>query len=83
MQGITMAYVPLEELLKDGGSLYKLVLLASKRALELSQGAPPLVKTSSVQPATIALEEIRQGQVTYHVPDESKEGKKKPRGKSA
>ena len=83
MHAVTMAYVPLEELLKDGDSLYKLVLLASKRALELSQGAPPLVKILAVQPSTIALEEIRQGQVSYRVPEEPKETKKKSRSKGA
>lgn len=81
-QVIAMAYVPLEHLLKEGDSLYKLVLLAAKRALELSQQAPPLVTTQHKQPSTVALEEIQQGKVSYHVPDESKDSKKK-RGKGA
>jgi len=73
-----MVYVPLEELLKQGNSLYKLVLLASQRAQELSRGAPPLVETNPHQQlSTIALEEMRQGKVRYHVP----EAPKNPKGK--
>ena len=66
--------------MKPGDSLYKTVLLAAKRALELSQGAPPLIQTTSKQPATVALEEIREGKVSYHVtesPKDVKETKKK------
>jgi len=40
------------------------VVLASKRAFEIAEGAPPLVeKTSSSKPGSIALEEIAQGKV--------------------
>lgn len=45
-------------------SVYKLVTLAAKRAVELNQGAAALVKIDSKKPTTIALEEIRQGRVT-------------------
>ena len=62
-----MITIPIEELLKEGGSVYKFVVLAAKRATELSQGAPPLIKTSSTKSSTIALEEIRKGIVTYKV----------------
>lgn len=60
-----MADVPLEKLLdKADNSVYKLVILASKRAIEIAEGQPPLVKNyDSSQPSTIALEEISQGQV--------------------
>ena len=63
--------------MKPGDSLYKNVLLAAKRALELSQGAPPLIQTTSKEPAMIALEEIRQGKVSYRVTDSPKDAKKK------
>ncbi len=60
-----MSYIPLEKLIdKTGNSLYKLVVLASKRAFEIAEGAPPLVeKTISSKPGSIALEEIAQGKV--------------------
>lgn len=63
-----MDYVPLKELLdKSGGSVYKLVVLASKRALEIAEGQPKLVAgiSSSTKPSTIALYEIAAGKVQY------------------
>jgi DNA-directed RNA polymerase omega subunit len=60
-----MVYVALEKLLdKSNGSIYKLVILASKRALEIAEGQPKLVNVnSSLKPSTIALEEIAAGRV--------------------
>ncbi len=63
-----MTYVPLEKLLdKSGGSIYKLVILASKRALEIAEGQPTLVNvnTSNTKPSTVALYEIAAGRVQY------------------
>ena len=60
-----MAYVALEKLLdKSNGSIYKLVILASKRALEIAEGQPKLVEVSlSMKPSTIALHEIAENKV--------------------
>ena len=62
-----MAYQPLEDFLpRSGGSIYRLVRMAAKRALELSEGRPPLIeKPPTEKVTTIALEEIRQGKVCY------------------
>jgi DNA-directed RNA polymerase omega subunit len=62
-----MVYVPLEKLLdKNEKSIYKLVILASKRALEIAEGQPKLVSAnSSTKPSTIALYEIAAGKVWY------------------
>lgn len=62
-----MPYVALEKLLdKSGSSVYKLVILASKRALEIAEGQPKLVgANSSTKPSTIALYEIADGKVQY------------------
>ncbi|MFC1675123.1 DNA-directed RNA polymerase subunit omega [Candidatus Omnitrophota bacterium] len=62
-----MSYVPLEQLLeKSGDSIYKLVVMASKRALEISEGKPKLIDMSSaIKPSTIALHEIIQGKLQY------------------
>lgn len=62
-----MVYVPLEKLLdKSESSVYKLVILASKRALEIAEGQPKLVDVNSaMKPSTIALHEIAQGKVKY------------------
>ena len=58
-----MQQAPIDELLKRCPSIYKLVVVAAKRAKELSEGAPKLVETDHKKVSSIALEEIRQGKV--------------------
>jgi DNA-directed RNA polymerase omega subunit len=62
-----MYYIQLEKLLdKSDDSIYKLVILASKRALEIAEGQPKLVEAlASVKPSTVALQEIQAGRVHY------------------
>jgi DNA-directed RNA polymerase omega subunit len=65
-----MIYVPLEKLLdKSGGSIYKLVILTSKRALEIAEGQPRLVAVDpAMKPSSAALCEIAAGKVYYKKP---------------
>ena len=60
-----MGYVAREKLLSSSeGSIYKLVNLAAKRALEIAEGQPKLVDvSSSLKPSTIAIKEIEGGKV--------------------
>ena len=58
-----MSYVPIQDLLIKTGSIYKLVILASRRATELNAGALRLVETDIEKISSIALEEIAQGKV--------------------
>ncbi|MDP8211923.1 MAG: DNA-directed RNA polymerase subunit omega [Candidatus Zapsychrus exili] len=60
-----MEYQSLENILpKAGGSTYRLVRLASARALELSEGRKSLVETTPTEAlTTIALREICEGKV--------------------
>jgi DNA-directed RNA polymerase subunit omega len=52
--------------LKDGfDSNYRYVLVAARRARQLSGGAPPLVNTNSRKVCKIAQEEIDAGKVQY------------------
>ncbi len=60
-----MSYMPREGIFKDGDSIYKVTLLAAKRAIELNSGAKKLIETDSKKFSTIALEEIIQGKVKY------------------
>lgn len=57
--------VPIEQLLEKVGSLYKLVILAARRALELNEGAPRLIETDpKKKPSVVALEEIAEGKIS-------------------
>ncbi len=67
-----MAYQFRDELIKKTGSLYKLVILAARRATELSEGAQRLVDAVAGEKATnTALREIAEGRVSLKI----KEGK--------
>lgn len=54
-----------EELLdKADFSIFKLVIAATKRALEIAEGAPRLVDTPlHIKPTTVALQEFSEGKV--------------------
>ena len=76
-----MTQVAIEELLKQCGSVYKLVILAARRAKEIAEGAPPLVETGQRKATSIALEEILQGRVLYQAEEPtgtSKRGRARP-----
>jgi len=62
-----MPYIALEKVLdKNEKSIYKLVILASKRALEIAEGQPKLVEANvNVKPSTVALYEIASGKIEY------------------
>jgi len=77
-----MTQVAIEELLKQCGSVYKLVILAAKRAKEIAEGAPPLVETDQRKATSIALEEILQGRVLYQA-EEPTGTSKRSRGAKA
>jgi DNA-directed RNA polymerase subunit omega len=52
--------------LKDGfDSNYRYVLVAARRARQLSGGAPPLVPTTAKKPCKIAQEEIDAGKIQF------------------
>jgi DNA-directed RNA polymerase subunit omega len=54
--------------LKDGfDSNYRYVLVAARRARQLSGGAPPLVNTAARKPSKIAQEEIDAGKIQFTV----------------
>ena len=51
---------------QSGGNVFRLVRMAAVRALELSMGKPSLIENALTDKvATIALEEIAQGKITY------------------
>lgn len=60
-----MEYFEIENLVdKCAGSIYKLVITASKRALEIAEGQPKMVEAApSTKPSTIAIQEIAEGRL--------------------
>jgi DNA-directed RNA polymerase omega subunit len=67
-----MQDVPIDKLLDKTHSIYKLVILSAKRAIELAEGAQKLVDDPlTAKPAHVALDEILAGKVEYKI----KEGK--------
>ena len=77
-----MAQVPIEELLKRCSSVYRLVILAAKRAKELAEGSVPLAEVPQRKITSIALEEILQGKVLYKTDAGEAVGKKGRRTKA-
>ncbi len=77
-----MTQAPIDELVKECHSLYKLVVMAARRAKDLSLGAPKLVQSDLKKVSSIALEEIRQGRVRLKpLEAEDEPSKKKSRAK--
>jgi len=66
-----MQDAPIDKLLDKTHSIYKLIILASKRAIELADGAQRLVdEPVNAKPAHIALAEILAGKVEYKIREE-------------
>lgn len=63
------SYIPVEDLLKHVSSIYKLVIIASRRAVELYNGGQKLVDIGSkAKLSTVALEEIKEGKIVCKEP---------------
>lgn len=63
-----MHNIDIAHLLDQTGSAYKLVIIASRRAIELSEGAAKLVDSPPKTKAmNVALDEIAAGKITYKI----------------
>lgn len=65
-----MLYPTTDELLKKVDSRYTLVVMVSKRARQLLEGAEPLVNAKGKKVLSLAVQEIADGEVTYTRPSE-------------
>ena len=76
-----MKQAAIDDLLKRCGSIYKLVVIAAKRAKELSEGGQKLVDSDIKKVTSLALEEIRQGKILCDTQEqaETKAPRKKER----
>ena len=57
--------IPIEKIADRSKSLYTLVLAVARRANDISAGSSPLIKGGSKKVSTIALEEFKEGKVTF------------------
>lgn len=65
-----MARVTVEDCLNAVDNRFDLVLVASRRARQIAQGAQPLVDTENDKPTVIALREIASGLMNLEILDE-------------
>ena len=65
-----MARITVEDCLEHVENRFDLVLLAARRARQISQGADPLVPPENDKPTVIALREIAENLVTTSGMDE-------------
>ena len=49
------------------GSKYRFIILAAERAKQLQSNARPKIKTRSIKPAHIAMQEIEQDLVSFEI----------------
>jgi len=78
-----MPYQPIERLLpKANGSIYKLVIVASQRALELAEGMPTFIETrNSDKPTVLSLDEIAEEKVGMRITKEKPKPKQEEKPK--
>jgi len=58
-----MARITVEDCIDKVGNRFELVLLATKRARQITRGAAPLVEVDNDKPTVIALREIATGKI--------------------
>ena len=65
-----MARVTVEDCLENVDNRFQLVLVATKRARQLANGAQPLVEWENDKPTIVALREIAEGLIDASILDE-------------
>ena len=65
-----MARLTVEDCLDHVDNRFELVLIASKRARQLSMGAEPLVEVENDKPTVLALREIAENKINKSVLEE-------------
>lgn len=65
-----MARITVEDCLDNVDNRFQLVLVATRRARQLSLGADPMVEIENDKPTVVALREIADGLVTREILDE-------------
>jgi DNA-directed RNA polymerase subunit omega len=68
-----MARVTVEDCLANVDNRFQLVLVATKRARQISLGSEPFVEEENDKPTVLALREIAEGHVTRDILDDKVE----------
>ncbi len=66
-----MARITVEDCLENVENLFDLVIVASKRARRLANGAEPLVEWENDKPTVVALREIAAGLINRDILDDA------------
>lgn len=61
----SMINPPILDLLEVVDNRYSLVVVTSKRARQLIDGAEPLIEIDSTKPVTVAINEVNQRTISY------------------
>ena len=65
-----MARITVEECTENVPNMFQLVLVASKRARQLANGAEPMVAWENDKPTVVALREVAEGYITESILEE-------------
>ena len=65
-----MARITVEDCVEKIPNMFELVLVASKRARQLANGAEPMVERENDKPTVVALREIAEGHINQSILDE-------------
>ena len=68
-----MARITVEDCIENVTNRFELVLMATKRARQITLGATPLVDMENDKPTVIALREIAEGKVDVTILDDTPE----------
>ncbi len=68
-----MARVTVEDCIEKEPNRFKLVLMATKRARQLANGAPALIDEENDKPTVVALREIAAGVIDQSILDADRE----------
>ena len=66
------------KLMEGFDSNYRYVLVAARRARQISGGAPPLVNTNARKPSRIAQDEIAAGKIQFTVKSDEAPPEQRP-----
>lgn len=68
-----MARITIEDCIERVDNRFRLVLIATKRARQISAGAAPLLREDNDKPTVLALREIAAGMIDERILDEEPE----------